>query len=442
MIWSRGSLLQRLVIVMSAVAVAEIGLSSAFLYVRFESANDRLREETLSTFADEFVRDVEADPQMSGPKFSALAEQVKEFRGGYAVIGTDGKTIASTFPGSQSMIPASSGRRQYFLIPSVPKGKPLFGISEPVEGIAGVRAIQIAFPRQPIVFDTVLEEFVGDIAWLWIPFILLLLLANIAVLSITLKPLRLAAEEASRIEPSRMTTRLTEGRMPKDVLALVCSVNAALDRLQAGFLAMDQFAGHLAHELRTPLAIAKARAGLLPEAAALELEADFVGMERVITQLVDRVRVGTIHFEAEDIVDLNELSSKVARFMAPMAVQAGRRLELDSPETPVTVGGAADYLFRALRNLIENAIRYSPPGGLISIEVFKLGISVRDNGSGFTSCRLGNDEMMADKGDRVEGLGLGLKIVSETMIAHGGRLVLSNNHSGGACATMIFGQTA
>ncbi|XKM38308.1 sensor histidine kinase (plasmid) [Rhizobium ruizarguesonis] len=282
-------------------------------------------------------------------------------------------------------------------------------------------AVQIAFPRQHIVFDTVLEEFVGDIAWLWIPFILFLLLANVVTLSITLRPLRLAAEEASQIEPSSMTNRLTEGRMPNDVLALVRSVNGALDRLQIGFLAMDQFAGHLAHELRTPLAIAKARVALLPHSAARDIEADFVGMERVITQLVDRVRVGTIHYEAQDLVDLGELSSTVARFMAPMVVQAGRRLELDTPDTPVVVAGAYDYLFRALRNLIENAIRHSPPGGLVSLDVFKAGISVKDQGCGFAASRLEGDQLMTEQGDRAEGLGLGLKIVSETMIAHNGR---------------------
>lgn len=438
MIWSRRSLLQRLIIVMSIVAIAEIGLSSAFLYVRFESANERMREETLSTFVDEFVRDIRADPTMSGPTFSALVDRIKEMKGGVVVIGADGNVIPALSSETHAMIPVTGSHHQFFLVPSVRKARPLFGLSSSVDGVDGVRAVQVAFPRQHIVFDTVLVEFVDDIAWLWIPFILLLLVANVVTLSISLRPLRVAAEEASHIAPSSMATRLTEGRMPNDVLAMVRSVNGALDRLHAGFLAMDQFAGHLAHELRTPLAIAKARLALLPDAAAREVEADFVGMERVITQLVDRVRVGTIHYETDDLVDLAELSGKVARFMAPMVIDAGRRLELDAPETPVVVVGAHDYLFRALRNLIENGVRHSPPKGVINIEVFETGISVKDVGPGFPPGRLDGDQLVADRGDRSEGLGLGLKIVAETMSAHGGRLVLSNRERSGACATMMF----
>ncbi|PHP65221.1 hypothetical protein CSC94_20125 [Zhengella mangrovi] len=439
MIWSRRTLFQRLVIAMSAVAVVEIGLSASFLYVRFQSVDRKLREETLSIFADDFASDIRADPSMQDAAVANLTLRIRALHGEFAVIAADGQVLLSSLAGKRPLVPAVSGRHRFYFLPPTDGGKALFGMSMPVALGQATDILQIAFPPQHIVFDTILEEFIGDIAWLWIPFILLLLLVNTVVLALTLRPLRLAAEEAASIRPSSMTTRLTEGQMPNDVLALVRAVNGALDRLQAGFLAMERFAAHLAHELRTPLAVAKARISRLPDAAARDVEADFNGMERVITQLIDHVRVGTIHFEAGDRVDLGALSATLARFMAPMLVQAGRRLELDCPPGPVVVAGAQDFLFRALRNLVENAIRHSPPGGLVSIRVFRTGIAVEDEGEGYSDARLhGTDEPDDATGDRSEGLGLGLAIVSETMVAHGGRLVLANRAQGGARAAMTF----
>jgi hypothetical protein len=92
----------------------------------------------------------------------------------------------------------------------------------------------------------VLEESVTDIAWIWIPSVLLLLVINVIVLKLALKPLTVAAQEARAITPSSIARRLTETCMPDDVLPLVRAVNEALERLQAGFLSLEQFSGLIA----------------------------------------------------------------------------------------------------------------------------------------------------------------------------------------------------
>jgi signal transduction histidine kinase len=298
--------------------------------------------------------------------------------------------------------------------------------------------IQVAFPREHVIFDSVLEEFVADIAWLWIPFVLVLLATNVAVLAFALRPLSTAAQEATMIGPASIAERLTEAGMPEDVLTLIRSVNGALDRLQAGFLSLEQFSGQLAHELRTPLAIAKARLSLSRDEIARAVERDFDDIERVITQLVDRVRIRTLHYESEDVVDLCDVAANVARYLAPMIIDAGYNIELRTEHMPVFITGAADYIFRALRNLVENALHHSPVEGLITIIVFETGITVTDEGPGFPEWRLTDDAVQEGKSDRKDGLGLGLAIVAETMAAHGGRLKLENLPGGGASATMEF----
>ncbi len=437
MTWPRLTLLQRLVMAMSIIAIIAICASVVFLYIRFQASNDTFREETLSTFAEDLHRELITDPHLSSVYAKALTARIQELRGQYAVVNDDGTIVASpalTAP----LIPYSGGRAQYFQLPAHEGQQTLFGISLPMTNNGSKSVIQVAFPKEHVIFDSVLEEFVVDIAWIWVPFVLVLLTTNIIVLSFALRPLSAAAHEAAQIGPSSIATRLTESGMPNDVLALIRAVNAALDRLQAGFLSLEQFSGQLAHELRTPLAIAKARFSLSQDPITHAVEKDFEDMERVITQLVDRVRVKTLHYEANDIVELAGIATDVARYLAPMIVAAGRNIELRTLDSPVYLNGASDFIFRALRNLVENALHHSPQGGTITITVFNSGIAVTDEGSGFPQERLTEGAELLGKTDRKDGLGLGLSIVAETMTAHGGKLELANRQSGGAMATMLF----
>ena len=101
--------------------------------------------------------------------------------------------------------------------------------------------IQVAFHAGNIVFDSVLEEFVQDIAWIWVPFVIILLLVNLLVARIGLAPLRMAADQAAAIGPSAVSMRLTEDGLPRDVHALVSAVNRGLDRLETAFDARRRF---------------------------------------------------------------------------------------------------------------------------------------------------------------------------------------------------------
>lgn len=422
---------------MSIVAMVAIAASVLFLYIRFKSSNDEFREETLSTFANDLRKELLGDPALAGAHATALKTRIRELNGEYAIIGAGGNILDSSDL-RQPFVPVLGDRTEYFQLPGHSGRKALFGITLPIGDNSVVGFIQIAFPREHVIFDTVLEEFVTDIAWLWIPFVLVLLATNVVVLAFALRPLSTAAQEAMTIGPSSLAKRLTEAGMPEDVLALIRSVNGALDRLQTGFLSLEQFSGQLAHELRTPLAIAKARLSLSQDDIARAVEKDFDGIERVITQLVDRFRIKTLHYELDDIVDLGEVAADVARYLAPMIIDAGCNIELRTESTPVFITGAVDYIFRALRNLIENALHHSPAQGLITVEVFKAGITVSDQGSGFPEWRLTGDIVSQGRSGRKDGLGLGLSIVAETMAAHGGRLKLENLSGGGASATMEF----
>ncbi|TCR76726.1 ATP-binding protein [Rhizobium sp. BK376] len=434
----RLTLFGRLVFAMSVVALVATCASAAFLYIRFQAANDEFREETLSTFAKELGRQIASDPTLSDIHAIALKSRIHELRGEFAVIRTDGSLLEGSGEKGEPLIPTSGDQTQFFLLPSHDKIKALFGLSLKLGGGGRFAFVQVAFPREHVIFDSVLEEFVTDIAWIWIPFVLVLLLTNVIVLKLALKPLTVAAQEARAITPSSIAKRLTETRMPDDVLSLVRAVNEALERLQTGFLSLEQFSGLVAHELRTPLAIVKTRLSLSQDRIAREVESDLAGIERLINQLIDRVRIGALHYEQEDLVDLVDVARQVGRFLAPTIFSAGCDIEVAAIAETVTVSGAFDFIFRALRNLVENALHHSSVGGMISIRVYQSGIVVIDQGAGFPPSRLSQRHDARVESDRADGLGLGLSIVAETMAAHGGRLKLSNLPAGGASAAMEF----
>ena len=136
----------------------------------------------------------------------------------------------------------------YFELPKGNSPEALYGISLRIHGIAQPAYVQVAFPSSDVVFDSVLEEFMQDIAWLWIPFMLLMLATNLLVAHIALRPLSQTVEEAEAIQPGGVSVTLSEKGLPDDVLALVRAVNQALGRLRQGYRAQEEFVGDMAHE--------------------------------------------------------------------------------------------------------------------------------------------------------------------------------------------------
>jgi signal transduction histidine kinase len=292
---------------------------------------------------------------------------------------------------------------------------------------------------------TILHVFMKEIAWLWVPLPILMLATNIVVVRLALRPLAHAVAEAEAIQPGGVSVLLSERDLPEDLLALVRAVNQAIGRLRDGYRAQEEFAGDIAHELRTPLAVMRLQLATIAEPQARLLESDLQGMERLVEQLIDRARLGRFHLEPGDVVELNDVAREVASFLGPGVIARGRMIEVVSTALPLRVNGCHDEIFRALRNLVENALEHSPPGGLISVEIAEdPAVSVTDRGPGFPARILDAERRRSVplRSDRRAGAGLGLSIVERTMWAHGGRLDLTNTADGGGRATLAFRRLA
>lgn len=424
----------RLVLGLVMVSTVAIGTGGYYLYSRFHDVHSPFHEGTLQLFAKEIIKGLSVeDGKLVVGIDPTIISDITDDHGAFIIVDAAGNTIYAT-PGRQKLfVPNDSSRYRYFVINGKSGESDLYGLSLPIPR-ANAR-LQIAFPAGTTIIESVLQEFMKDIAWLWTPFLAAVLLVNILIVRMALRPLNRAVEEARAVSPIGANTALSEDDVPKDLLPLVKTVNGAFSRLREAYAEQELFVADMAHELRTPLSVMKLQLAEMPSPAARQLERDVKGMARLVDQLLDRARLGSFRATPPERLVLQDVARDAAAYLAPEIIRQGRTVEVLAGDDPVACLGWRDDVFRALRNLIENALWHSPPGGLISIGVGpEPTIIIRDEGPGFPDDLL--DPVLRAKrimrSDRRGGVGLGLSIVDKTMQAHGGELRLVNMERGGA----------
>lgn len=240
--------------------------------------------------------------------------------------------------------------------------------------------------------------------------------------------------------------------VPTEMAPLVGSLNNLMSRLDQSLKQSEDFIAEAAHRVRTPLATVRSYAEATFQRVENPENRDALrSMMRAIDessraagQLLDHAMVT---FRAENLersdVDLNDLLRDLVQRMTPIADMRDVDLILDAT-APAHLHGDPILLQNALRNLLDNALKYAPADSRIMVRVQtipSLSVDVSDEGRGF---RLGEIDMLADRfvrgsdsGGQI-GSGLGLTIAKDVAAAHGGRLILTNTPRGGACATLQF----
>lgn len=273
-----------------------------------------------------------------------------------------------------------------------------------------------------------------------VPLTLLLMLFSVGVVRRVLRPLGAAAMEADRLDPGRMDLRLTEPDTSREVSALVSAVNRALDRVQRSMKVLRDFTADAAHELRTPLAVLRLQLDELPDGPARrKLQEEVTAMTRLVNQLLDLSQAEVLQLEGAATVDLLALAQGVVAQTAPLVFADDGDIRLvDLGAAPVA--GHPEALARALRNLVENALRHGGPGGQIEV-IAGPGprLTVRDHGPGLRGADpdLLFRRFWRSNPDR-PGAGLGLGIARSIVEAHGGSIEARDAEGGGACFVCAF----
>ena len=289
----------------------------------------------------------------------------------------------------------------------------------------------------------------------------------------TLTPLQKLTSEVSQIQAQNLSTQLAVPNSKDEIAQLTRSFNEMLTRLDNAFSTQKQFSANAAHELRTPLAVLQTNLEVFEK----KQEPEIVEYRQLFTMIKEQTArlsqlVGTLldmtnlkSVPRTDQVMLEELVDEVFCDLDPVAEKAGISIHFDdsssqdwhtdvhTPDASVlnnnirNITGSYVLLYRAVYNLVENAIKYNRPNGSVTVSVKEKNgqamILVKDTGIGISP---ENQKKIFDPFFRVDksrsramgGAGLGLALVDSIAQEHGGSVkVLESNEKGSIIALML-----
>src|SRR5437588_5502521 len=256
----------------------------------------------------------------------------------------------------------------------------------------------------------------------------------------SLAPIALMNAQTQRITAENLSSRL-DLTNPRDELGqLATTINALLARLDATFTEQQRFIADASHELRTPLAVLRGETEVALEQnrgaedyreslALIKDEAE--RLTRIVENLFILARQVDQQSIMKEPLRLNEVISECVRSAQVLATQTGLRLHLDGAISKVNFTGDDELLKRMLLNLLDNAVKYTAPGGEVSVALSTQNGSARiivtDSGIGIP---LADQPRIFDRFYRVDkarsralgGAGLGLSIAKWIVEAHGGTI--------------------
>ena len=289
----------------------------------------------------------------------------------------------------------------------------------------------------------------------------------------TLTPLQKLTSEVSQIQAQNLSTQLAVPNSKDEIAQLTSSFNEMLTRLDNAFSTQKQFSANAAHELRTPLAVLQTNLEVFEK----KQEPEMVEYRQLFTMIKEQTArlsqlVGTLldmtnlkSVPRTDQVTLEELVDEVFCDLDPVAEKAGISIHIDdsasqdwhtdvhTPDASAlnnnirNITGSYVLLYRAVYNLVENAIKYNRPNGSVTVSVKEKNgqamILVKDTGIGISP---ENQKKIFDPFFRVDksrsramgGAGLGLALVDSIAREHGGSVkVLESNEKGSIIALML-----
>ena len=261
-----------------------------------------------------------------------------------------------------------------------------------------------------------------------------------AVRNVTEKIRRISAQ-AERIDLNSMSSRLNKQGVPSELFHLVNAFNNVLDRLEAAYVSQQRFVANAAHEMKTPLTIIRGQVELHVEDTLRDrLLVDIDAMARTVRQILHLYQVQDIRNYNFATVDIRTIAEDVVETFAHHPEIARKPIRIDGLASCCMDVDRAS-VFAALRNLVDNAIKFTDTDADVIVSVTEYGFAVEDSGPGFDPETRQHMFERFWRGNKstTDGSGLGLSIVAEVARIHGGEVVASNAQNGtGATVTLIL----
>lgn len=435
-------------LVFTASAIALVGVTYLLLALTLRQYDREVVQNTLVQFASAYARG----------GVDALTREIQRSQQS----GSAGPLLVRTL-----------GRGQNVLYLSVPEDWEHFDLSRLAEppltgeqrwatletGIPGEAALEIASVRLPdgTLFqvgksterrEELLRRFRRVLLITLAAIMLVGLAGGAALTSLALRPVRALADTVRGILRTGKTDARVPVHQPDDALGdLTVLVNAMLDRIDAVVSGMRGALDNVAHDLKTPMtrlrniaegALASNDPAVLRDALAdcLEESEQIVAMLNTLMD-ISEAETATMALRREPVA-LRELIAQTVELYEDVAEERGLELRADAP-ADIVVDIDRVRMRQVLANLVDNAIKYTPPPGRVEIsarrEEGETVIAVSDTGIGIPHDELPHVWSRLYRGDKsrsTRGLGLGLSLVKAIVEAHGGRVSVSSEPGAGS----------
>ena len=317
--------------------------------------------------------------------------------------------------------------------------------------VAWVQAAQSLGPVHATLQDLRLQLLLG------IPLVLLFAgLGGYFLANRALRPIRQITETAQEITAQDLSRRLAYRGARDEVGSLASTFDQMLGRLQSSFARERQFTGDAAHELRTPLTVLKGqievalnrrRNPAAYEKILQELSAQVERLIRVSNGLLFLSRSDQQQLSFEPVeLDLCEWLEVVVEQLEPLAREKELNISAKIP-ADLSVYGDGDHLIRLFLNIFENALKYTPRGGQITITALKapdeIQVMIHNTGPGISQEHLPHlferfYRVEADRSSETGGTGLGLAIAREIVRLHRGDIRVQSEPGQGVTVTVFL----
>jgi len=305
----------------------------------------------------------------------------------------------------------------------------------------GMAVVQVAETLE--LRETLARKLLLDMLWRQLLLMAVVAAVTVLVVQRATAPVRALGEAIEGREADDLSP-IDAPDAPRELRPLIDATTAVMSRLQGLLNHQKRFVRDSAHQLRTPLAVLKAqvqsarRGDVPPEQALEEINLTVDRATQLANQMLSLAKVEQLRQQPESAtLDLAQVVRGIALDLSPLMADNALDVGLDTEPAPVH---AHQWMLAELsRNLLHNAIKHSPPGGQLAIEVRPHGgmavLTVRDDGPGISAELRQRLFAPFAAGDVAKGSGLGLAICKEIVMALGGSLTLDNRPGGGLDAT-------
>ena len=363
----------------------------------------------------------------------------------FRVLNSSGEVVASSEPDRRSLLPERDIADQpgFFGIVRFDERDFFVGAwQRTVHGQSYVLQLARSDRFEVLAREAVTPTIIETVALLGTLSALVFAVAGAIAVRSVLRPIRLAERAARDVGGRNLTARLPVEDMPAEIRPLVEAFNDVLQRLERAFQEQERFIANAAHELKTPLALARARieGGLANEESRTRLLQDLDTMARQVQQLLQLAQIADSKALQLSHVNPVEVAREVLNQLAFKADRADITLHLVEPAVNVSLQADQAALFILLKNLVENAIEFSPAGADVRLQIANTGIIVVDHGPGVPIEHRVQvfERFWRAPGQTRPGSGLGLALAHEIALAHGWSLRCDEAPGGGALFSVCW----